>query len=120
MKPEKVEKGLIVVGIISVFIYCLQIILFNKVSFITAARSSSGTRLYVDSVLCVFIGFWGADRYLRYSKKKYLMLVVLTFIYEFFVSKGRLETAALMLSIVFGVMLLRKNSVRKFVTFFLV
>ncbi len=114
LKPEKVEKGLIVVGIISVFIYCLQIILFNKVSFITAARSSSGTRLYVDSVLCVFIGFWGADRYLRYSKKKYLILVVLTFIYEFFVSKGRLETAALMLSIVFGVMLLRKNSARKF------
>ena len=45
------------------------------------------------------------------------MLVVLTFIYEFFVSKGRLETAALMLSIVFGVMLLRKNSVRKFVIY---
>lgn len=115
--PKKIKKGVVIVGIISVLLYSLQILLYNQVQFINVYQNSFQVRLYVDSVLCVIIGFIGIDRYLKTYRLRYLLLVGLTLLYEFAISKGRLETVAFLTSVIFGILLMKRGGVKRVIIF---
>ncbi len=113
---EKTKNMILFVGVLSILLYSIQIILFNKIEFIHAYTNGIQIRLYVDSFLCVVVAFIGMNMYLKYNKKKYLFFVVMTFIYEIFVAKGRLEFAALAISLIIGLLLRKGSATKKIIT----
>lgn len=117
IKDDLLEKGLLWLGAFSVLLYLFQVIAGNDFEFIHIhANERYGTlRLYVDSVLCVIIGFIGLNNFLKTKNYIYLFFVALTLIYELFVSKGRLEFLAFSFSMLFGILLMKKYTKTKFV-----
>lgn len=108
-----IEKGIIITGLISVSIYLLQIIVFDSVRFIHVYSSIKMKRLYVDSFLCVVIGFLGFDKFLSTNKKKYLLLTAGTILYELMISKGRLEFTSFVLGLTLMILIMKRGSLRK-------
>lgn len=111
---EKVKNWLLIFGAISIVLYFIQVILTGRVSFIHAMQRKSDNRLYVDSFLCVIVGFIGLERYLTTNKLRYLSFTVLSVIYELFVTKGRLELAGFFLACL-CVVFLKKTDTKKLI-----
>ena len=111
-----INKGVVISGIISFFVYFFQVRFIDSVSFlydvVTGNRYGS-IRIYVDSVFCVLLGFYGMDSFLRTRKWRGLFLVPLTIVYELYISKGRLEFAAFCGSMAIGVILMKRYTMKK-------
>jgi len=72
-----VVNGLLFCGVLSVIIYWLQVNLIDYVQFVHVYKAARVTRLYVDSFMCVIIGFLGLSKYLEENNKKYLFFVAI-------------------------------------------
>lgn len=113
---KAVNRGLIVSGIVSFFIYFFQVQFIDSVLFLYNVHMGNrygSIRLYVDSVFCVIVGFIGMDTFLRTKKWKGLILVIPTIVYELYISKGRLEFAAFCGSLAIGLILMKRYTLKK-------
>lgn len=109
------DKCLVFFGIVAFTIYLLQIMVGESHMFLHVYSNEryGSLRLYTDSVFCVFLGFYGMNRFLRTKKWKGLILVALTVVYELFIAKGRLEFAAFCVAIAIGLFLMKKHRTKK-------
>lgn len=111
-----IDKCLVIVGIIAFIIYFYQSY-FSKSRLFLYLHISYGIdflRIYVDSVFCVYLGFYGMNNFLNNRNKfRNLILVAITVVYELFISKGRLEFTAFCISISLGLLLMKRYSVNK-------
>jgi hypothetical protein len=111
IKTNIVEKWLLFFGTIALIVYLLQVAAGERVTFVhvhTNTRFGS-IRLYVGSVFCTILAFIGADWFYRTGRYKYLPLVLMTFVYLLFISKGRLAFVSLFASILSGFVLMRRS-----------
>lgn len=110
---DTVINGLMVCGTVSVLIYWLQVVLINNVQFVYVHMAAKTARLYVDSFLCVIIGFLGLYKYLKENNKKYLIFVVLEIVYELVIGQSRLELASVVIGYAAMILLMKNLSIRK-------
>lgn len=117
INDKTIDKGMMIFGIIAFIIYILQVQLNGSFSFLYVKTTSryESARLYVDSIFCVMLGFYGMESFLRTKKWRSLVLVAVTIAYELLISKGRLEFLAFCVAMAIGVMLMKRYPVRKIV-----
>lgn len=111
-----INKGLIIFGVISFLIYFFQVQFIDSISILYDVHMGNrygSIRLYVDSIFCVMLGFFGMDSFLRTKKWKGLILIFLTVVYELYISKGRLEFAAFCGSMAIGLILMKRYTGKK-------
>ena len=100
-----VVNGLLFCGVLSVIIYWLQVNLIDYVQFVHVYKAARVTRLYVDSFMCVIIGFLGLS--------KYLFFVAIELVYELIIGQSRLELASVVLGYAVMILLMKRLSFRK-------
>lgn len=110
---DTVINGLMVCGTVSILIYWLQVVLINNIQFVYVHMAAKAARLYVDSFLCVIIGFLGLYKYLKENNKKYLIFVVLELVYELVIGQSRLELASVVIGYAVMVLFMKNLSIRK-------
>lgn len=108
-----VVNGLLFCGVLSVIIYWLQVNLIDYVQFVHVYKAARVTRLYVDSFMCVIIGFLGLSKYLEENNKKYLSFVAIELVYELIIGQSRLELASVVLGYAVMILLMKRLSFRK-------
>ena len=108
-----VVNGLLFCGVLSVIIYWLQVNLIDYVQFVHVYKAARVTRLYVDSFMCVIIGFLGLSKYLEENNKKYLFFVAIELVYELIIGQSRLELASVVLGYAVMILLMKRLSFRK-------
>ena len=108
---ERVFSFIIIAGAIGTCIYTLQVVVGGSFQFIhvNVNERYGASRIYVDSMLCVMSGLISFWRLLKTMKVKYVLPVVLLFVYELCVSKGRLEFAAILVALCVGFMFARRS-----------
>ena len=115
INDKVIDNGMIICGIIAFLIYFFQVQFFGSKLFLhvnTGERYES-LRLYVDSIFCLMLGFYGMNSFLRTKKWKGLILVGVTVLYELFISKGRLEFVAFCVSMAIGIILMKRYTIMK-------
>lgn len=113
MDVDTIINGLMACGVISIIIYWLQVVLIDHVQFVHVYMAERTARLYVDSFLCVIIGFLGLYKYLADNNKKYLIFVLLELVYELVIGQSRLELASVVIGYATMILLMKKLSIRK-------
>ncbi|MCR4944020.1 MAG: hypothetical protein K5986_06115 [Clostridium sp.] len=106
---------LITMGIFEGFLCTMQYFLSGKIEFLHASSNMryGSIRLYFDSGLMMFTAIAGWCAYLRKGGKRYLVAVGFGLIYEFLISKGRLENLCVLCALFVAFFLLRKNAFKK-------
>ena len=94
------KRNFIKIGYITIILALLHIIFGNYFTIIHVQEAVDVIRLYLDSFACVVIAFFGMDDWLKNRKLSSLLPVVMAYIYELFIGKGRLEFGALTIAIV--------------------
>lgn len=114
---ENIETIIINIGIFESVLYCVQQAIFSSMIFLHVSYNYryGSVRLYIDSVVIVFMILFSFNKYIRNNKICNLLPVALGIYYEITVSKGRLECIAIFSALIISFLLWKEVSKRKFV-----
>lgn len=106
---------IITVGTFQGLLCAIQFLIIDKVQFLYAESNMryGAIRMYYDSGLIMFTTIAGWCAYLRKGDKRYLFAVTFGFVYEFLISKGRLENMCILFAFITAFVLLKKNAFKK-------
>jgi hypothetical protein len=95
---------IMVIGSIAGILYLFQQLFYSYFIFLNVMSKTryGSVRLYFDSALVVVGMLIAADRFYRSFNFKYLVPIILGILYELLVSKGRLETAVVIIVLFIG------------------
>ena len=98
---KRLFQGLVVLGCIASVLYLLQALAGPSITFVHAASNEryGGIRLYINSGLSTVSGIVGLWLCLRDGDWRYIIPTVLALAVMLFVSKGRLELAAYLVTL---------------------
>lgn len=99
-----ITKNIMVIGSIAAIMYLFQQRIYNDFNFLhVLAKTRYGSiRLYFDSAFVVVAMLIAADFFYRSFNFKYLFPIILGILYEFLVSKGRLESTVVIIVLFIG------------------
>ena len=102
---------IMVAGGVATCLYAAQALLGSGVSIIHVGTNEryGATRVYVDSMLCVMAGLLAFREFLKTQRLVYIPNILLLFVYELVVSKGRLELAAVIVALGVAFLTTKRN-----------
>lgn len=114
---DDIETIIINIGIFESILYCVQQAVFSSISFLHLSYNYryGSVRLYIDSVVIVFMILFSFNKYIRNNKLYHLLPVALGLYYEITVSKGRLECIGIFAALIISFLLWKELSTRKFI-----
>lgn len=115
MKAVDILDLLVTMGTIEGILCAMQYFLYGHIIFLYADANMryGSVRLYFDSGLMMFTTIVGWCFFLRKGKFKYLFSMGMGMVYEFLISKGRLENMCILFSLFLAYIILRKAAFRK-------
>ncbi|APZ46548.1 hypothetical protein BW723_09720 [Polaribacter reichenbachii] len=98
---KTLKKGFLFIGVLAGLIYFFQQVVYEQIIFVFVHSNYryGSIRLYFDSALILISLFIALDYLFKKWKMKYLVVIIIGFLYELFVSKGRLELLAVITTI---------------------
>lgn len=102
---------IMVAGGVATCLYAAQALLGSSISIIHVHINEryGSSRVYVDSMLCVMAGLLAFREFLKTTRLVYIPNILLLFVYELVVSKGRLELAAVIVALGVAFLTTKRN-----------